>query len=265
MEKTRYMISDASNIVNVEAHVLRYWEEELDLNVPRNEMGHRYYTKENIQQFMKIKELKEKGYQLKAIKMVLQSNQAVPFPSMPMENGQQNYIQNNQQAMENFNNQQAMENFNNQQTMENFNNQQTMENFNNMGLNTNSMSNGLSNQPVYHSGMVGNGLHAEVRQEMDPTEKLNQFRKMMTGIVQEAVRENNDLFQEEVLEKVGDRVLKEMNYLIRNQEEQEEERFRKLDLAIRGNIPAEKKTRTFLGKKKKEKEPKSLLIRKTAT
>lgn len=64
MDKVRYMISDAASLVNVEAHVLRYWEEELELNIPRNEMGHRYYTKENIQQFLKIKELKEQGYQL---------------------------------------------------------------------------------------------------------------------------------------------------------------------------------------------------------
>ena len=48
MEKVRYMISDAATLVNVESHVLRYWEEELELTIPRNEMGHRYYTKENI-------------------------------------------------------------------------------------------------------------------------------------------------------------------------------------------------------------------------
>ena len=41
MEKVRYMISDASSMVNVESHVLRYWEDELELNIPRNEMGHR--------------------------------------------------------------------------------------------------------------------------------------------------------------------------------------------------------------------------------
>ena len=50
MDKQRYMISDAAALVNVESHVLRYWEEELELTVPRNEMGHRYYTKENIEQ-----------------------------------------------------------------------------------------------------------------------------------------------------------------------------------------------------------------------
>ena len=39
MDKLRYMISDAATMVNVETHVLRYWEEELELKVPRNEMG----------------------------------------------------------------------------------------------------------------------------------------------------------------------------------------------------------------------------------
>ena len=69
MEKVRYMISDAANIVHVESHVLRYWEDELELNIPRNEMGHRYYTDENIKEILRIKDLREKGYQLKAIRM----------------------------------------------------------------------------------------------------------------------------------------------------------------------------------------------------
>lgn len=67
MEK-RYMISDAAKLVDVEAHVLRYWEEELDIEIPRNEMGHRYYTERLITLFKAIKELKEQGFLLKAIK-----------------------------------------------------------------------------------------------------------------------------------------------------------------------------------------------------
>ena len=35
------MISDAAKMVDVESHVLRYWEEELKIDIPRNEMGHR--------------------------------------------------------------------------------------------------------------------------------------------------------------------------------------------------------------------------------
>ncbi len=68
-----YMISDAAKQVKVEAHVLRYWEEELELPVKRNEMGHRFYTEEDINQFRRIKELKEKGIQLKGIKSILKN------------------------------------------------------------------------------------------------------------------------------------------------------------------------------------------------
>ena len=71
MNEIHYLISDASKKVDVEAHVLRYWEEELKLDIPRNEMGHRYYTEVHIRLFRQVKALKEKGYQLKAIKSAL--------------------------------------------------------------------------------------------------------------------------------------------------------------------------------------------------
>ena len=72
MDEVHYLISDASRKVDVEAHVLRYWEEELELGIPRNEMGHRYYTDFHIRLFKQVKNLKEKGYQLKAIKTALE-------------------------------------------------------------------------------------------------------------------------------------------------------------------------------------------------
>ncbi len=71
MDEVHYLISDASKKVDVEAHVLRYWEDELELDIPRNEMGHRYYTDLHIRLFKQVKSLKEKGYQLKAIKHAL--------------------------------------------------------------------------------------------------------------------------------------------------------------------------------------------------
>ena len=72
MNEIRYLISDASKKVDVETHVLRYWEEELGLSIPRNEMGHRYYTEFHIRLFCQIKKLKDRGYQIKAIKNALQ-------------------------------------------------------------------------------------------------------------------------------------------------------------------------------------------------
>lgn len=68
MGEVHYMISEAAKHVNVETHVLRYWEEELSLSIGRTEMGHRYYTEDDIQLFCCIKELKEQGIQLKELK-----------------------------------------------------------------------------------------------------------------------------------------------------------------------------------------------------
>ena len=46
MKEKRYSISEAARLLEVENHVLRYWEEELGLTIPRNELGHRYYREE---------------------------------------------------------------------------------------------------------------------------------------------------------------------------------------------------------------------------
>ncbi|MBE5905995.1 MAG: MerR family transcriptional regulator [Lachnospiraceae bacterium] len=64
----RYTITEAANILNVHAHTLRYWEEELHLTIPRNELGHRVYYQEQLDMFRNIKGLKEEGYQLNAIR-----------------------------------------------------------------------------------------------------------------------------------------------------------------------------------------------------
>lgn len=71
MVQTMFFISEAAKEVKVENHVLRYWEEELNLPVKRNEQGHRYYTREDIERFIYIKQLKEEGLQLKAIRSIL--------------------------------------------------------------------------------------------------------------------------------------------------------------------------------------------------
>lgn len=179
MEKVRYMISDAANIVNVESHVLRYWEDELELDIPRNELGHRYYTKENINEFQRIKDLKEQGYQLKAIRMIVHN--------LPPET--------------------AMEEMPQQQPP------QAMP----------------VQQPV-------TALQESEQSILANTDKMAQFTELMTQIVGKAIAANNGELSKNISEDVGQQVIKEMNYLMREREEAEEERFRKLDAAIRGNL-----------------------------
>lgn len=187
MEKVRYMISDAANIVNVESHVLRYWEEELELDIPRNEMGHRYYTKENIQEFQKIKELKEQGYQLKAIRMIVHNTSGMESEEAGV------------------------------------------------------LSSDLRQVPQVQNQDGGSGI-------LDNTDKMAQFTDLMTQIVGKAIAANNQELSRNISEDVGEQVIKEMNYLIREQEEAEEDRFQKLNAAIRGNL--KKKEPRKWGKKK---------------
>lgn len=81
-----YLISDAAKQVKVEAHVLRYWEEELELPIKRNELGHRYYTAEDVERFREIKGLKERGLQLKAIRMIMKDGKLnMLVPDMEVE------------------------------------------------------------------------------------------------------------------------------------------------------------------------------------
>ena len=42
MSEQKYLISDTAKKLGIEPHVLRYWEDELELTIHRNEMGHRY-------------------------------------------------------------------------------------------------------------------------------------------------------------------------------------------------------------------------------
>ncbi|MDD6071470.1 MAG: helix-turn-helix domain-containing protein [Clostridiales bacterium] len=72
MNQEYYLIKEAAAKVGVESHVLRYWEEELKMDIHRNAMGHRYYTEKDIEILSKVKDLKEKGLQLKAIRDYLE-------------------------------------------------------------------------------------------------------------------------------------------------------------------------------------------------
>ena len=210
MDRVRYMISDAAGLVNVESHVLRYWEEELELDIPRNEMGHRYYTQENIREFQQIKELKEKGYQLKAIKMIIHNGnveQKIPeLTGMPDAKTQMDVSD-------------------------------------------------IKKQQVYFKNPEMLTL-AESRQNvLDNTDRMTQFRELMSDIVGKAIAENNEELGRVISGEVGEQVVKEMNYLMREREELEEERFAQLNEVIRGSLKDRKKKEPFLKRWGKKSAP----------
>ena len=84
MEKC-YTVAETVKMTGVKSYVLRYWEEELSLPIRRNELGHRCYTQNDIQLILNIKELKNRGLQLRAIhdllpKLVKKGEQEAVMP-----------------------------------------------------------------------------------------------------------------------------------------------------------------------------------------
>ena len=63
-------ISEAAKRSGVEAYVLRYWEEEGLLKVPRNAKGHRCYTAAEFAVIRDIQKMKANGLSLKDIRDV---------------------------------------------------------------------------------------------------------------------------------------------------------------------------------------------------
>lgn len=71
MEERKYQVQEAVRLIGVESHVLRYWEEELEITVERTKQGYRIYSEENIQLFQQVRDLKEQGIGLRAIRLLL--------------------------------------------------------------------------------------------------------------------------------------------------------------------------------------------------
>ena len=71
--KRYFTISEASNLCDVEAHVLRYWEQEFSQLSPIKRRGNRrYYQRHDVMLIRHIKELLyESGYTIKGAKQKL--------------------------------------------------------------------------------------------------------------------------------------------------------------------------------------------------
>ena len=222
MNEIHYLISDASKKVDVEAHVLRYWEEELKLDIPRNEMGHRYYTEVHIRLFRQVKALKEKGYQLKAIKSaldrIIESGKDLIISDEVLEEDMEKALkkcagESDQKAAEQGTNKME-KGVHEEKVVENSGTIVTEED-----------GTDLIRYPEIEAGEVAVGL--------TPEEKMEQFQEIMNHIIGRALEANNEKLSQDISQMVNDKVSKDMEYLFQVSNEKEEERFTRLDEVIR--------------------------------
>lgn len=222
------IISDIAARTGIEAHVLRYWEKELQLDIPRNELGHRYYLESHVDLFMKIHQLKEAGYQLKAIRKVIEppsvrDNKVVPMPTLqtneiPLVPTVPKGVPERENSVP-----------------------------------------GIS--PAAHNATNLQVVHpAETAVKSVHNDKMEQFSKILEGIMTDVLAKQEDVAVERLVGGISDKVIKQMDYLFRLQDELEDERFKRLDETIRDCQRTRLETATgknnrklFRSKKRQEK------------
>lgn len=200
MEK-RYSISDAARQVGVEAHVLRYWEEELGFEIPRNSQGHRYYRESDISFLRQIKDLKEQGFQLRAIKILMPDMRKVEHMS-----GQELYS--------------LREELNQRVQME----EEQKTNRARMGRVMPMPTNRTTESALQHTS------HHNV--------KLEQFEALLRNMICDTLQEQQEASEQRISEAVSERMIKEMDYLMREKEDAQES-FQEKQIELLQQILAE--------------------------
>ena len=208
MSEIRYMISDAARQAGVEAHVLRSWEEELDIKVGRTELGHRYYTDKTIYIMKKVKELRDKGFQLKAIKVL------IPEIQKKSEEIEEITVTKTENA-------------------ESTKNTESIKKAGMKGTAAETAKTEDTDRMVSGEDLKDSTQEVPKPQTIlpfvDSLDNLEKFQDIVGDIMKRALQENNV----ELENRIADSVLKEMEILMKIQEKREEERYRNLDETIR--------------------------------
>lgn len=215
MGEIRYMISEAAKQVHVESHVLRYWEEELNLTISRTEMGHRYYTEDDIQLFRCIKKLKNEGMLLKDLK-----------PLIPKLKETRDKLTSTQTEAAPEKNVTPVSD--NPGTTALTPAAKKPDTATPTPVSEKSDSTALA--PV--AEMPAADL-APTEAEVIPITQLEQVRGLIGDVLTEVVTNNNAALEQSISTKVTNDVIREMDFLFQAKERREEEHYRKLDCLIR--------------------------------
>lgn len=233
MGEIRYMISEAAKRVHVESHVLRYWEEELNLTISRTEMGHRYYTEDDIQLFCCIKKLKNEGMLLKDLKPLIPK---LKETRDKLNSAHTKAVSDNRESPD----PDPTPNEENTSTVaegilakcssaEPSAEKQEPRQESDKASDNNTENAALSTT----ADVPGTSALIPTEAEVIPVTQLEQVRGLIGDVVNEVVTNNNAALEQSISANVTKNVIREMDFLFQAKERQEEEHYRKLDCLIR--------------------------------
>lgn len=279
MNKTELTISEAAKELKIETHVLRYWEEELGIHIPRNEMGHRVYRDKEMHLFHNIIELKHQGFQLRAIKLLLadlkegeELNLSKLIEMREEINRRVEFLNNEgieveESVPELIRKTLIKKQLVNSKNVYSFPQNNHLLNYekNEAGIDTlesskpRQVSNERMQQFQYIMLQIMNQSLSEYTAKMTQTLKEELVEEIGNCLSKELAASLQSDLSSQISEDVSTRVIKELNYLSRMQEEAQEEHFQRLDEKIR-QIQKPEKTKRFFGKDKQKNKKDMKLV-----
>lgn len=197
-----YMIKDAAKELNVEAHVLRYWEEELGLAIKRNSMGHRYYDEKDILIFKNVQELKKRGLSLKDIREGIEKAKKEQTQNLSSEEKKEEKKEEKTEVKTDEKSKEA--------------------------------SRFIPLADTYKKEKPEEVIEETKSSEIKVVDfKLAQLQSVMNKVIANALRENKEIITESIKEEITGDVMKQFDTVMREKEEREEKRFKKLDEYLR--------------------------------
>lgn len=189
MEKI-YQVSEAAEVLETEVYTLRYWENQLGLEVPRNASGHRYYEETQIVMFRNVKRLKDAGFGLRQIKAMGERMGAVAALS-------DEKLQELRDRIAGLEAEQELV---------------------------------FARKEVQECSSV---TETRVVVQEENGDNVRLLQEGMTKWLSELLQKNNENLTRKIEDGVSERMARELRFLFRQQEEKEEERYRRLDRTIR--------------------------------
>lgn len=232
MGDVRYMISEAAKQVHVESHVLRYWEEELDLKIGRTEMGHRYYTEDDIQLFRCIRKLKNEGMLLRDLKPLIPELKATRkklAAAKPAQMAVQK--ETDKPPLTNPIKAEASEAAKSDTDSRQSRQTKTAPSAVRSIVQTETAPS--ASRSAGQTEAAPSAALSVAQAEVIPITQLEQVRGLIGDVLTEVVTTNNETLEKNISRKVTADVMREMDFLFQAKERQEEEHFRKLDCLIR--------------------------------
>lgn len=215
-------ITEAAKMLKVEAHVLRYWEDELRLSIKRNRQGHRYYDERDIRLFRKVQELKEQGFQLKDVRNAIERAREMQELEKPADAKEEKPVDSREEKASDVREEKPAE------VREGKASGAREEK--DLGAREEKPADAKENLPVPDTMLER--MEAVVNEKVVDF-KQAQLQTVMNRVVANAFRENKEILMNTIKEEITADVMRQFDTVMREREEREEQRYRKLDEVLR--------------------------------